>query len=276
VEARQLALALGVGGTGAYTGWYRLFEAEAITRERSRVIPLYDWLDLEFVEDECPPVEQFEPAIRSAVDAIAKRFGWRHGPKVRVAILAAEADAPWAIGRYGYMTDKFPYDKICVPNRALRDRGTLEVTVAHEYAHVIVLNGAEGKAPTWLDEAIAMLAEPHLDRNARQAFVSGRAEWLAPEALDRAFHAERRDGDNSRRVYLAYQQAAWLGRTIVSCCGEAKVARLLEGFVNNSTWNELRMRLTGQHPADEALREVYGMRETELFARTLHDLRTGG
>ena len=268
-EAYALINELGIGGDAGYGGWYRLIEAEATTRARSQVRRLTDWLELETIPEETAYADELPERVLEACDGIAERLGWKHGPATRVSVLAAEADAPWAIGRYGYMADKYPYDKICVPQRALDSPGELRATVAHEYAHVITLNGAEGRVPTWLDEAIAMLAEPNPDLNARRAFANGDADWLWPDDLDHAFHAERRGGENSRRVYLAYQQAAWLGRYLVSLSGEAQIADLLRGFANNSAWTEVKMRVTGQHPADEALREVFGMSEQETFAEAL-------
>ncbi|MGV3617119.1 MAG: peptidase MA family metallohydrolase [Fimbriimonas sp.] len=272
-EAHQMANELGLGASGGYGGWYRLIEAEATTRYRSEVRKLADWLELEWIPTGGDEGEDLGQEVLEACDGIATRLGWTHGPLTRVAILSAEVDAPWAIGRYGYMADKYPYDKICVPARVVNSPSELRATVAHEYAHVIVLNGAIGRAPTWLDEAIAMLAEPNPDLQARSAFSDGQADWLGPDELDMAFHAERRDGENSRRVYFAYQQAAWIGRFLVSCCGEARIAELLNGFANNSTWTELKMRATGQHPADEALREVFAMSEREVFAAALEWIR---
>lgn len=268
-NAYRLVSTLGVGKEAGYEGWYRLIEAEAETRARAEVRRLTDWLELETIPEETEHAEDLPDRVLEACDGIAERLGWKHSPATRVSVLTAEADAPWAIGRYGYMADKYPYDKICVPLRALSDAAELRSTVAHEYAHVIALNGAEGKVPTWLDEAIAMLAEPNPDLVARRAFVEGHADWLWPEDLDRAFHAERRGGENSRRVYFAYQQSAWLGRFLVSLCGEARIGELLHGFANNSAWTEVKMRVTGQSPADEALREVFGMSEHEVFSEAL-------
>lgn len=269
-EAYQMAIDLGIGGSAGFEGWFRLIEAEATTRARAEVQRLTDWLQLETIPEEATFVDDLPERVLEACDGIAQRLGWTHGPQTRVAVLTAEADAPWAIGRYGYMADKYPYDKICVPERALHHPGELRSTIAHEYAHVIVLNATEGKAPTWLDEAIAMLAEPNPDLRARRAFATGEAEWLDPIELDRAFHAERRAGENSRRVYFAYQQSAWIGRYLASLAGEAEIFKLLHGFANNSMLTEVKMRVTGQHPADEALREVYGMSETEAFAEALN------
>jgi hypothetical protein len=268
-EAQKLAIELGVGASAGYEGWYRLIEAEAETRGRAEVRRLTEWLELETIPEETTHAEDLAERVIEACDGIAERLGWTHGPQTRVSVLSAEADAPWAIGRYGYMADKYPYDKICVPQQAVDSPARLRATVAHEYAHVITLNGAEGKVPTWLDEGIAMLAEPNPDLIVRRAFADGRAPWLEPDELDRAFHAERRGGENSQRIYLAYQQSAWIGRFLASQGGEARIADLLHGFANNSVLTEVKMRVTGQHPADEALREVYGMSEKEAFAEAL-------
>lgn len=272
VEARDLALRLGTGATGAMTGWFRLFEAEAEARERSEVVSLADWLDLEFAREDVGDLNDLRAEILAAMDEMAARLGWSHGPKVRISILGPDADAPWAIGRYGYMVPKADYDKICLPSHVLGHSSALKITLQHEYAHVIVRQGSQGKAPDWLDEGIAMLAEPRIDPAVVAAFANGRHPWLSPTELNQAFHAERRNGENSVRVHMAYMQAALLVRYVVGQCQELRVARLLEGFVNNPNWQELWMRVTGQPYADEALREVYGIGESELFDLVLSTL----
>jgi hypothetical protein len=117
-----------------------------------------------------------------------------------------------------------------------------------------------------------MLAERSSDLRVRRAFGSGQAPWLGVRELEVAHSGQRQGEPHPAQTWLAYQQSAWLVRYLVSLGGEAKIGDLLRAFANNSAWSEIKMRLTGQSAADEALREVYGFGEKELFERTIRDL----
>jgi hypothetical protein len=132
---------------------------------------------------------------------------------------------------------------------------------------------AQGRVPTWLNEGLAMLAERSSDLRVRRAFGSGAAPWLSPRELEAAHHGQRQGEPHPAQTWLAYQQSAWLVRYLVTVAGEKSVSKLLVAFTDNSVWEELKMRLTSQTYADEALREVYGFGEKELFEKTLGWLR---
>lgn len=275
--AYGFAQEIGVGFGGGYEGWYRTIEAEAITREQGDQEALNDWLTVEVVPHELGhgglARHEVHEVVGETCEEVACRFGFATGAKTLVTVLAQETDAPWAVGRYGYMMDKYPYDKICIPLVSTRSAHGLSEVVSHEYAHVLVQSTTEGRSPKWLHEAIAMLAERSSDYRLRSAFAHGDAAWLWPHDLE-ITHSRNRQGEPDReRTWQAYQQSAWLGRYLVEQKGEAGIGDLLRGFANNSTWTELKMRVTGQTSADEALREVYGFGENELFERTLGWLR---
>jgi len=278
-SALQLAIALGVGVNGAYEGWYRTIEAEAITRQQASKDKLSDWLTLELIPHEVGHGGlghiQIQEIARDACEDVSRRFGFSGEPKTLITILAAETDAPWAVGRYGYMMDKYPYDKICVPLASTHMAHSFAEVVSHEFAHVLVLNATDGKAPKWLHEGVAMLAERSSDLRLRRAFASGEAAWLSPHALE-ITHSRNRQGEPDReRTWRAYQQSAWLARYLVSLKGEEGIGQLLKEFANSTIWSEIKMRLTNQSATDEALREIFGFGENELFAKALVWLRTG-
>jgi hypothetical protein len=271
--AYDLAVALGVGVTGAYEGWFRMIEAETVTRRQSEMREVNDWLSLERIPHEAHDADEMARLAVDACEDVAERFGFEERPKTLVTVLSEEADAPWAVGRFGYMMDKYPYDKVCVPHNSVGTTHGFQEVVAHEYAHVVVLNVTQGRAPHWLNEAIAMLAERSSDLRLRQAFASGQADWLSPRELENVHTARRQGEPHPARTWRAYQQSAWIGRYLVSLRGEKGIGELLNGFSNNSAWTELKMRVTGQPAADEALREVYGLGEEETFAKALAWLR---
>lgn len=247
---------IGVGFGARGEGLFRTVDAEYQTRIRSQQKEINRWLSIEWIPDEVELDESIISRVVEACDHSAKLLGWNHEGKVLLTILAEEVDAPWTDGRYGYMVDKYPFDKICIPRVAWQDRGQLRVTMAHEYAHVVTLNVTQGKIPRWLDEGIAMTMEGRLPNQPVPV-------WHKEAEVLQAFQAPQDTTDR----HFAYLQSLWIVRYLVSLGGEAKLGDLLRGFSNNSTFTELKMAVTSQSPADEALREVYGFGVHDLFER---------
>jgi hypothetical protein len=180
-----------------------------------------------------------------------------------VSVLAEETDAPWAVGREGYFIDKYPYDKICLPLRATGD--SLHQVIAHEYAHCITLNLAQGRAPRWLDEAVSVTIEGRIDRRAAHAFATGQIPWLNHLNLGSAFM----NFANPQARWLAYQQAGIIGHYLAHLKGTKTLGDLMRAFSDNSFWTELIDRLKGEPPVEEALRQVYGFGVKKLFKEAL-------
>jgi hypothetical protein len=270
-QAYGLALELGV----AY-GWqewfFRLIQAEAVTRGESQTLKIDEQLSLEYVPSELHHVSQVAADIGHACAEVRSRFGWNEDAKTLIAILAEETDAPWTVGRAGYMMDKYPYDKICLPRTATHTSREFQSAIRHEYAHVMVLNLSQGKAAMCLHEAITMLAQDWSREEDWSKFAASAEPWLDPVALTAAFD-DQHDPSRFQARSLAYSQSAALGFYLKSLGGETKIGELLRAFADNSNLAELKMALTGQSPADEALRQVYGFGERELFANTLNWLR---
>lgn len=266
VEAHALAEPMGVGETADRLAWYRLLEAEAITRRKSKVVQLRDWLSFEWIPSE---VEDLAPRLQNlaieACDEIAERLGWSHGPPCRIAILAPEVDAPWATHPYGYCADMYPYDKICLPDHLIDDLDEFSQAVAHEYAHVISLNLALGHAPRWLEEAVSVLAEREFDREAWDAFREDPAEWQAPSDLEAAFETVEEDEDAEWDVWLAYQQSGWIGRYLESLDSGRKLGDLLRAHADERLLLGLSLAIAGRTRTDYALKKTYGLTLRRLF-----------
>ena len=253
-ESFALAQALGAGFGGGALRWYRMIEGEALTRRTAKVESLEPWLSLEGNASEGDVDHE---TIREACREVAGRLDWRYQMPVRVTVLLTEVDARWHGARYGYCVDKVPYDKICVPARAAHDPRELGRVVAHEFTHAITLNLTEKRIPHWLDEGLAMLME-------NAAPVPPR-EWLDPEPLNAAFEADRRDEAGLARSHDAYLQSHAIVRYLHRRKNDAGLARLLRAFTNNGFWDEIKINLLGEPSAEEALREVYGFGQRELF-----------
>jgi hypothetical protein len=262
--AYEAALRLGTGPTGALVRTYRQIEEETLTRRVSKVRDINAWLQIESVPFEGH--EGLDQFILTTIEETASRFGYDERPKLMVTVLTSEVDAPWAPGRFGYFLQKSSFGKICVPQAALRSQEMLRQVLAHEYAHQIAQDLAGGQAPRWLNEAIATASEDRPTRDDRVAFQRGLMPWRGEHELEGAFGAEWNDATGAKVIGQAYAQAAVLGRALADRKGLAGLADLLRGFSNNSTWEDLKMRITGREPVDEALQEVYGIGVKELFS----------
>lgn len=259
----------GVGEAGSFLRWYRIIEAETITRRKSETMKVAPWLTLEFIPSEILDLRDdlIELAI-SACDEVAGRLGWDHRQETRLAILAEETDAPWAANPYGYCVSKEPYEKICLPNYLVDDPEEYAQAVAHEYAHVISAVLAEGYAPRWLEEALSVLVERRFDVETWDAFRSGEEPWLSPAELELTLDGRVDDTDDGAEdVWCAYQQAGWIGRYLASLGEEQKLGRLLRDVANESVGRNLRLSLFGKERVDGALQAVYGLDSRKLFAQ---------
>lgn len=262
-ESFAIAQALGAGYGGGALRWYRMIEGEALTRQAAEVVELEPWLALENAKEVEPDLD----AIRDACRSVAGRLGWNFEMPVRVTILLDAVDAPWHGARYGYCVDKYPYDKICIPARAAADPARLHEVVAHEFTHVVTLNLTQARIPHWLDEGLAMLMESAVPETCR--------DWLEPNALNAAFEADRRDEAGLARSGDAYRQSYALVRHLYRLGGEAKLATLLRAFTNNGLWDEIKINVLGQPSVEEALHEVYGFGQRELFETVREGLSLG-
>lgn len=258
-EAYALAQEMGAGYQAGGLAWSRMIEGEALTRQNATIVSLRPWLSLEYDASDVHIGEAEQHTIVDACERVAGRLGWNFEVEVRVMIMRGEVDAPWHGARYGYCIDKYPFDKICIPQRAALSHGSLWPVIAHEFTHVVTLNLTQKRIPHWLDEGLAMLME---GREAHPA-----PEWFDPIELNGAFEGDRRDVDGLNRSQEAYFQSAQLVRYLYRLGGDAKLAQLVRAFTNNNFWTEIRINLLGEPSVEEALHEVYGLSQDDLFRK---------
>ncbi|MDR3689482.1 MAG: hypothetical protein P4L46_08900 [Fimbriimonas sp.] len=259
----------GVGEGADLLRWYRVIEAEFVTRKKSRTIDVTPWLQMEFVPDQLMGLEE-ELAQRTlaACDEVAQRIGWSHGSQTLLSILASETEAPWAANPYGYCVSKEPYEKICLPNYLVDDPLEFGQAVAHEYAHVISTNIADEYAPRWVEEAVSVLVERRFDRGTWSDFKADRTRWLSERELEFAL-TDRTEDEEARKeeIWNAYQQAGWIGRYLAELKGENSLGAFLREIANESPVANILRSFRGQDRTDRALRQVYGVSKRELFDR---------
>ncbi len=265
VAAYHAAIEMGTGANGSAIGFYRQLEAEAETRSHGAIRKPTSWLQVEARDSIDPSIDI---PIQHVIESTAARFGFSERPNTMVSILLSEVDTPWAIGRSGYFVDKIPYDKICLPERALQSEDQFVSVLSHEYAHLIALHLAEGNAPRWLNEAFATLSEGYPTSQVTQMFKLRYAPWRSDHDLELAFGAPENDEHGHWERSQAYAQSAIIGRYLQGLKGDKGFADLLRAFANHSRWKDLAMKFTGQEPVDEALKEVFGFGKRELFERS--------
>jgi len=250
---------------GSALGAFRFIEGEARTRKASDRTKLSPTLELEWVPGEVPHHAQVGEVILHATETVSRRLQWDHRESVLATILVGEADADWHEARYGYCTDKTPYDKICLPQASTHDPRELWRVAAHEFAHVVVLNTAKGQAPHWLDEGIACFMEGRSAELAAQRLREA-GRWRTPLQMGGAFGADRRDTANMGGVRAAYDQATVLVAHLHSKGGDEGLVSLLKAFTEHSRWTDLVTAIANRDPADVALQQAFELGIEELFA----------
>lgn len=264
----------GIGEAGANLRWYRLIEAETVSRRKSVQVKVNEWLTFEYVPREI--LDLHSSLIERALDAcneVAKRLDWDHSEQTLVSILAQETEADWAASPYGYWVHKEPYEKICLPNYLVDDPEEYSQAVAHEYAHVISAALSDGYSQRWLDEALSVLIERRFDEDTWQGFRDGSIPWLSAGDLEHTLEGQSEEEGTKDEVWNAYQQAGWIGRYLSERGDDTKLAALLRKVSDESPgWNIPRLFL-GRDRVDAALRSIYGFGSRDLFARTLEWLR---
>lgn len=264
IPAHALAERFGGAWGGSLLGYYRQIEAEWTTRRAGQIRDLGDGISLEWPDEVMPKIADGERIVTTVHD-VSERFGWKRQQQIRFAWLSPDVDAPWFGLRAGYYMHKAGYHKICLPAGLQSDDAQMVGALAHEIAHAMIQERTAGNAPIWLHEAVAQVAERRSLSGVARTFRSDPSLWLDPEALSQAFGSDRRDSANFPGIGRAYAQAAFLGRWLAEKHGEPALGSVLDAFSDNSFVENLRMRVTGQTAADEALRQILGIGERDIF-----------
>jgi len=265
-EAFNEAVALGVGEAAYGTRMYRMVEAEYRSWEVSEVLEVTNILSVELPTELEPEAKEFVlQAAQEELESVFKRMGYEPVEKVRLSLLMPESQAMWNPYRSGYCVDKVPFDKVCLPVSMVGNEAAFRGALRHEFAHVVNLNLGQGFMPMWMEEAIAMTMEGFSGGKYLQALRSGEPIWRNPRDLDGLFAGDRRVESTQNGIWEAYQQSGLIGRYLVGLKGEAGLGELGRAFSDNTMLQEIKMRLTGQAPADEALRETFGVGLDEVF-----------
>lgn len=240
--------------------------AEAEARRAGAQHKVRPWLTVEAIPDQIgdslPGV--IDIVVRECED-LSARFGWDHREATFVAFLPAEAEQPWMPGRWGYFVDKIPYDKICLPWHLVKDYRELSRTVRHEFMHGITLNLGNGHAPSWLSEGLSTLVEGGYVNSSARGWRSGKLEWMTAGELNRVTSLDDREAAHLSPRIAAYDQANAVVSFLANEGGDRRLENLLRTIGDDSWRHGLEERILGRSRTDLALREVYGVSESEAF-----------
>ncbi len=268
--AHSTALETGVGSHAQSGVWFRIIEAEYLTRQVSVIVELNEWLSFEYIPEELGDRHaQASELILNGCDLAAQRLQHRHQHPTLVSILAADTNAPWLEGKFGYFIDKVPYGKICLPLVQLDSAEEFKLVVAHEYAHAICTRESEGAMSRSMQEAISTLMGGEATLEARDAFSKGSQPWLNPKQLDMAFNVHQSDTARFSVLWYAYQQSAWIGRYLSEIGGETSLGQFVKAFKEMGFWTRLSLSVFNRTATDEALVRVYDMAGERLFRQAL-------
>ncbi len=268
--AYQEAQALGLGLAGSASVTLRMIESEWLSRREANRTRIDEFAEIELDARFDPVVADYlAMAWIEAQESVLARLDLDERPPALLTILVPEVDAPWTPGRHGFCELKRDYYKICLPAYLLQDEPELDEALRHEIAHSIIGLVSDGKIPLWLNEGIAMRMGGQVDETYREAIRCRARNWADARQLDRWFLGDREDEHHGAVVRDAYQQSRALVDFLVENRDEAALGRLAEGMSNNGFFKELAMQVSGQTHADEALKEVFGMSEDQLFADAL-------
>ncbi len=253
--------------------FYRLLEAEYLTRKQATIVALNDKLSLEYD----PHERGFDPhripgLIREECDGLTRRFQWPYEAPVRVTILIEAVDAPWHYHRAGYCIDKYPFEKICIPASALLDEPELRYLIRHEFMHAVTLNLCNGHEPVWLTEGVSVFVEGQGTTSYWRRFQAGQSEWRSPMYLNGGIKANRW-GDSVDPIREGYEQASIVVSYLHHLGGDQKLITLMKDIGDESFGRNFKRTLLGQNRTDAALRDVYGLTEEKAFQRAFEWLK---
>jgi hypothetical protein len=100
-------------------------------------------------------------------------------------------------------------------------------TVRHEYAHAAIVTLSKGKAPVWLNEGLAQVAEEADDQGRTNRLRMAVAEGTLLPLADLESGFTRFDRDQAS---LAYSQAYFAAKYLLDQKGGYNVRRLLEAM----------------------------------------------
>ncbi len=179
----------------------RMIDAELATRRRCVRVRLSEELELE--------AASLQPAWRTAVGAVAcqairdvtRALDVRWPMPVLLTLVPDSSWVTFVHARYGYFATRSDRLKVVLPPSSAQLGGVLRSACLHEIAHAGVAVMAQGRAPRWLDEGIAVWVES--DSRPAGDIVGAWPRFASADALSGALegHAMSLDGRDAAICY---------------------------------------------------------------------------
>ena len=246
--------------------FYRLLEAEHLTRQRAVILSIEPQLSLEYDPNE----KGFDPevtpyVVRDECNALARRFQWKYDEAIRVTILTTEVDTPWSYYRAGYCVDKYPYEKVCIPAYSLHAPNEFGRILRHEFMHAVTLNVCNGHEPVWLTEGLSVLVENQIRSRYWMKFKMGLLEWRTAMFLNGGIDGNRWDQSEVDRIRQGYEQAYIVVSYLHKLEGDKGLIALMKAIGDESVARNVKRTILGQSNTDSALRSVFDLSEEAVF-----------
>lgn len=185
-------------------------------------------------------------ALEDAYRRVGARFAYYPLERIEVVLYPDETfraltgSPHWSGGIYD--------GRIKMPIGGLaRGSERLARTVRHEYAHAAIVTLSKGKAPVWINEGLAQVAEETDDAGrSNRLRMAVAADGILPLA-DLASGFTRFDRDQAS---LAYAQAYFAAKYLLDRKGAYNVRRLLEAMATASTDDDAFRLALGMSYAD--------------------------
>ncbi len=250
----EQAISAGADAPGLADTVARLRRDEEVERDYETIASSHFVVKLAGRED-TPAGRLVLNALEDAYRRVGARFAYYPLERLEVILYPDETfravtDSPhWSGGIYD--------GRIKLPVGGI-ERGTEQLarTVRHEYAHAAIVTLSRGRAPIWLNEGLAQVAEEtNVEGRAGRLRLALAEGGLIPlTELEGSF-----TGFDRTRASLAYAEAYFAARWLLDKKGGYNIRRLLEAMATAEN-------------TDTALRQTLSLPYEELNRRVLADL----
>ena len=208
----------------------------------------------------CPETQRMGlKGLAGRLEVLYERIGeqLQHRPKEKiVVVLYSDGAFQEFTGSPSWAGGLFDGKIHLAVRRVLHASPDAEATLAHEYAHALVHRLTRGRAPTWLDEGLALYFEGRTPSWSDTILDRPLNELTPLHALHGSFLSLP-----PREVTLAYAESLSATRALIHRYGWARVRRLLEMLAQTDEFSAA---------FETALKEPYHVFEASWVAAQRH------
>ncbi len=179
----------------------RMIDAELATRRRSVRVRLSEELEIEVAPMQTAWRVAVSDVAANALRDVTRALDVRWPMPVLLTLVPDSNWVTFVHARYGYYATRSDRLKVVLPPASAQLGGVLRSACLHEMAHAGVATVAQGRAPRWLDEGIAVWVES--DGRPRGDIGGAWPQFASADALSGALegHAMSLDGRDAAICY---------------------------------------------------------------------------